>query len=69
MTALIGTEIVVETPPKKEPKYFGFSWLTSLACGLPQKGGGLWIHYCMADLVKIKLNCKRYQLNKYMYSF
>lgn len=37
MTALIGTEIVAETPPKKEPKYFGFSWLTSLACGLPQK--------------------------------
>lgn len=37
MTALIGTEIFVETPPKKEPKYFGFSWLTSLACGLPQK--------------------------------
>lgn len=27
MTALIGTEIVAETPPKKEPKYFGFSWL------------------------------------------
>lgn len=37
MTALIGTEIVVETPTKKEPRYFGFSGLTSLACGLPLK--------------------------------
>lgn len=54
MTALIGTEFVAETPPKKDtpPKY---SWIL-LANKL-----GYWIttESFMADLVKIKLNCKR----------